>query len=508
MQLNYLPSQNRYVFKCSFIESDAPRAVGFRWDGDAKHWYTQDPVIASRLRQYATPDTAQWLLLDFKAIESRLHADNIAPSGKYDIPCPKGEAYRPFQVSGIEYAIDNERCMIGDEPGLGKTVQAIGAINYWYPNGNPKILIVTRASIKITWARMLNIWLTNKNLAVQVVNSPAQFSKMFTNIWIVSYSLLHSLSNSKSLADYYDLIVYDEAHAIKDTGSQQARAAYKIKSHRLLYLTGTPTPNVPHEIYPLWKHAQPAKVMPYPAFSANFIGYKKKPINETQLQLLLRSSGFLIRRLKSEVETELPEKTRRIIELPSKGISDVTAFDNFYQVDKIEEYHKIAQRLTDRDKLKRKELGLKKVPYVVKYVKEALEESPKIILFAHHLEVLDMLRAELNQFGVVGFDGRHSIGERDQAVHKFQHDPRTKLFIAGITAAKEGITLTAASRVIFAELDYVPGTILQAEDRAHRIGQKNQVLIEHLVFENSTDCRIARIMIDKQYVLDKTFNWG
>lgn len=508
MKLEYLPSQQRYVFRCSYTESDAPRAVGFRWDPDSRHWYTPDPVIASRLRQFATPSAAEWLMLDFKALEAKvITSTSHAPLGKYSLPCPDGLEYFPFQAAGAEFIIDNDRCFVGDEPGLGKTVQAIAAINYWYQSGSPKILVITRASLKLNWAYELRRWLTNKNLSVQVVTEPKRFSRLFTNIWVVAYSQLDSLTKLKIMPDYFDCTVWDEAHAVKNQQSLQGKAAYKLKSQRLIQLSGTPAPNHPHEIYPLWRYAQPDKVMPYPAFKANFIGFKNKPMNTEQMQLLLKSSGYLIRRFKADVYSELPPKMRRVIVLPSDKLPHLAQFDSHHQVDSVEDYHKLVSRFSEAEKIKRKELGVRKIPYVVKYMEEALEESPKIILFAHHLEVIDGLMNELRHYSPVKFDGRESPADKDKAVRKFQHDENTRIFIGGITAAKEGLTLTAASRVVFAELDYVPGVVTQAEDRAHRIGQKDQVLVEHLVFENSSDCRIVRIMIGKQYELDKAFNW-
>ncbi len=146
-----------------------------------------------------------------------------------------------------------------------------------------------------------------------------------------------------------------------------------------------------------------------------------------------------------------------------------------------------------------------KIPYVIQHVTDSIEDGGKVIVFAHHHDVIDALSAEFGSRAVTVY-GSTAMTARQAAVDRFQKDPECQVFIGGIQAAGVGLTLTASAHVIFAELDWVPGNVTQAEDRAHRIGQKNMVLIQHLVLEGSLDARMARILVDKQEIIDQALD--
>jgi hypothetical protein len=120
--------------------------------------------------------------------------------------------------------------------------------------------------------------------------------------------------------------------------------------------------------------------------------------------------------------------------------------------------------------------------------------------------VIDSLMSGLADYHPVKLTGESSEQERQAAVDAFQNDPAVKVFIGSITAAGVGITLTASSHVIFAELDWVPGNISQMEDRAHRIGQTETVLVQHIVLQDSLDCRMAHLLVEKQAVIDSALD--
>jgi SWI/SNF-related matrix-associated actin-dependent regulator 1 of chromatin subfamily A len=146
--------------------------------------------------------------------------------------------------------------------------------------------------------------------------------------------------------------------------------------------------------------------------------------------------------------------------------------------------------------------ALAKVPLVVEHLVAALEESPKIVVFAHHRDVIAALAAEFPG-RVVTLTGNDSPEARQAAVDRFQTDPECSLFIGSITAAGLGLTLTAAAHVVFAELDWVPANMTQAEDRTHRIGQRESVLVQHIVLESSLDASMVRTLLKKQQVIDE-----
>jgi hypothetical protein len=246
-----------------------------------------------------------------------------------------------------------------------------------------------------------------------------------------------------------------------------------------------------------------------------------------ELQDKLRST-IMVRRLKKDVLTELPPKRRQVIEFPAtpamahlvkqemevyEGVDELEAEvelaaasddPNAYE-DAVKKLRKGQQARFEGLSELRRATAEAKIPLCVEHLEEAVEESGKVVVFAHHKTVV---RAIAEKFGdaAVSLVGDTPMQERQDAVDRFQKDPECKLFIGSIMAAGVGITLTAAAHVVFCELDWVPGNVSQAEDRCHRIGQKDSVLVQHLVLEGSLDATIARRIISKQDVIDKALD--
>ncbi|MGC8622335.1 MAG: C-terminal helicase domain-containing protein, partial [Caldisphaera sp.] len=143
--------------------------------------------------------------------------------------------------------------------------------------------------------------------------------------------------------------------------------------------------------------------------------------------------------------------------------------------------------------------ALKKLPYVYDIIEDAVENTGKVVVFGHHLDVLDSIYEKFKDIAVKA-TGSESIKERDEAVSKFQNDPNVKIFVGSIMTMGLGITLTASSLTIFVEIEWRPGDLVQAEDRLHRIGQKNSVLIQYVVVDKSID----EFMIEKIFEKIKT----
>ena len=240
----------------------------------------------------------------------------------------------------------------------------------------------------------------------------------------------------------------------------------------------------------------------------------------------------MVRRLKSDVLDELPPKIRQIVVIPSNGMSKIISRESRIQESHEEKiamlaakaelaktksdvsYEAAAEKLTSARKVAftdmakvRHELALAKIPYVVEHCQEILDDNPgkQIVVFAHHTEVVSALAAGLSSYGVVTLTGSTSISKRQDAVDDFQRQ-NARVFIGNIQAAGIGITLTASDHVIFAELAWSPDAITQAEDRTHRIGQKNTVLIQHLVVEGSLDVTQIETMLEKQRVADRALD--
>jgi SWI/SNF-related matrix-associated actin-dependent regulator 1 of chromatin subfamily A len=245
--------------------------------------------------------------------------------------------------------------------------------------------------------------------------------------------------------------------------------------------------------------------------------------NLPELQQRLRGS-FMVRRLKSEVLTELPPKRRQVIILPPNGASEAIAaemevFARYRQtIDAAEKAAAAARAAGDKDGYRaairqlhaahqiafermskvRHDTAVAKIPHVIEHLNDCLENEDKVIVFVHHHDIGHALQDAFPGAAVITGETKPAL--RDAEARKFQTDPNCHLFIGSIQAAGLGITLTAAQLVVFAELDWVPGNLSQAEDRPHRIGQLGSVLVQHLVFDRSVDSIMALRVIEKQEI--------
>jgi Helicase conserved C-terminal domain len=231
--------------------------------------------------------------------------------------------------------------------------------------------------------------------------------------------------------------------------------------------------------------------------------------NLEELQDRLRET-CMVRRLKKDVLAELPPKRRAII-----PIADLDEEDESWDLDDFGDDLETAMKRVTSVPFKeisrtRHAQGKRKVKPALEHLARALaeggESGKKIIVFAHHLDVLDGLQRGLvellGEHAIVGIRGDDAVDMRQAAVERFQTDPSVRVFLGSLKAAGVGLTLTAASHVVFVEGDWVPATMTQAEDRAHRIGQLESILVEILVLAGSLDEKMMRFVTEKQAVAD------
>jgi SWI/SNF-related matrix-associated actin-dependent regulator 1 of chromatin subfamily A len=512
-------------FKFSHETKDFVKSLGFWFDGTKKVWYTSDPMVAAKLDPNAAGNAV-------KQIEASKATDS-----ELDIPVPKGLDYLPHQKAGIAYAVQRKNTLIGDEMGLGKTIQAIGVIN-----ADPTIksvLIVCPATIKLIWKNELEKWLVRK-LSVGIVNG----SIPDTDVVIVNYDILGKW-HDELVARNFDLMIIDECHKVKNPKAKRTQFLLgnkkdikPITATRRIFMSGTPIVNRPVELWPILQSIDPQ------GMGKNFMGYAKRycaghqgrygwdfkgASNLGELQMKLRSS-IMVRRLKQDVLTELPAKRRQIVKLTPTGaaIKIVAAEKEAFDKLKIEELEalvakaeaekdkaayasavsqlKAAQKIAFEDMSRvRHQVAVAKIPYVIDFLRDLLEDSDdKVVLMLHHHDVAHAIADAFPGAAIV--TGEVAVNKRQAEVDRFQNDPNCQLFIGSIHDAGVGITLTASSQVVFCELYWVPGNISQAEDRCHRIGQHDSVLVQHLVFDGSVDSRMAAIIVGKQEVIDKALD--
>jgi SWI/SNF-related matrix-associated actin-dependent regulator 1 of chromatin subfamily A len=451
------------------------------------------------------------------------------------IPAPESLSYFPFQLEGIWFALEHAGTLLADEMGLGKCIQAIGVINAL--PGLERVLILCPATMRGIWKGELTKWLTRSaRIGVVGIDMTPPSEAHSLHILICNYDRLPQVLPILR-ATKWDLAIYDECHYLKNPESRRSKIALSIQAERRMALSGTPLQNRPIELFgvlswldPLnWARASYCEYgrrycgAHYNGFGWDLTGAS----NLCELNDRLRAS-VMIRRTKSQVLPELPAKLRSVVELESDSNieqlvgAEMWAFERwmeerskgeFSTVDGNGSYNAAVKGLrrfqgTAHDNLAvaRHQVALAKVPMVAAFVIELLRGggAGKVTVFAHHRDVITGLAEALLEFHPVTLTGDTSAKDRVKVINLFQTAPAVRVFIGNIVAAGQGITLApASSHCIFAELSWVPSELTQAEDRLHRIGTKDNVLVQHLVLGGSLDAIMVRTLIAKQSVLSK-----
>lgn len=535
-----------WVLVCEFADKDVAKKAGFWWQKIDKRWFTADPECAMRVVQFATPEIRSEVEARFDAKEQKLQASR-ATTTTTEFPVPDGLSYLPFQKAGIEFSLQNTNTLIGDEMGLGKTIQAIGVIN-----ADPsikKVLVICPSFLKRNWAKEIKKWAV-RSFSVKIIDG-SQWVE--ADVQIINYDILARHSD-RLRSSQYDLVIIDEVHycknpkALRTIHALGGRVGEKgkevevapIPARRRVYLTGTPLLNRPVELWPILHNLDPDTFKSFMSFAKRYCGaYQDRfawhfdgASNLEELQKKLRAS-VMIRRMKADVLKELPPKRRQIIELPANSAASVVkaeqaayarhqsmlldlqvAVELAKASDDPKDYEDAVKALKagyvaafDEISRQRHEVALAKVPYVVEHVKAILEGGNKVVVFAHHIDVAESIAEGLREVanGVV-IHSKVNNEKRDEYVTMFQNETDCMWCVGTIGAAGVGLTMTASSIVVFAELDWVPANLSQAEDRCHRIGQIGSVLVQHLVLEGSLDAHIAETIVEKQQIIDQALN--
>lgn len=542
----------RFAYNPSLIQ--AAKGLKFRWDPSARCWWTQDKLAAEAFKGGDALDT--WNAQE-KARVEQVNAQRAAEAAAaqasleasratdamIDVPVNPGLSYLGYQRGGIAYAMERDAALIGDEMGLGKTIQAIGVSNA--DATVRKVLVVCPAFLKINWQREWRKWCV-KRLNVAIVGKRGWTAECdFADVVVINYDILAKFRTQID-ARQWDLLVVDECHYLKNPKTARTKAVLGsnergqektvgITARRRVFMTGTPILNRPKELWPLVQALDPTDL------GRNFFQFAKRycaaynnghgwdfngASNLDELQLKLRAK-FMVRRLKADVLKDLPPKRRQIVPLTSPEIAKVVGreadsaarfealqaelavaealalVDETYE-ERVSELQEQTGYAFDEMAKARHDIAIAKVGAVIEYVREALEELECVAIMCHHQDVAEQLAEAFADVGSVVVHGGKTVEARQAAVDTFMNK-QARVFIGTIKTGV-GYTITRTQTMFFAELDWVPGNVSQAEDRCHRIGQLGSVLIQHLVADGSIDARMAQTLVDKQDVIDRALD--
>lgn len=479
-----------YKAKNSYYDREVLKSSGFRWNPAEKVWETNNVDSlkeACEILHDAEMDDAVRAIIDEPIPEIEPH--RVEPA---DAPAPAGLSFREYQRQGISWiAKTSTSTILADDMGLGKTIQVCGFLNLMRDTGLTAI-VVCPASLRETWRREVEKWCVD---GVEPVT-------------IVSYEGL-----SRGSFGHFDYAFFDEAHYLKNVKSQRTQAAFRLDAYHKIFLTGTPMLNRPVELFPLLVMCDVCdnSGKAYRQYTERFCnahqGYYGWDVSGASNLKELRKKihPVMLRRTRAEVLTELPELTRSIMWVDSQkslyqqmkelGISDdqlVKFLDNLDSVQQSSVFASI--RHAD---------GLAKVPTVAQHIQDMVDDGvDRVVVFAHHRNVIDSLHHMIPNSRTIM--GGMSDADRQDAVDWFQEDAaEPRVLIAGIHAAGVGLTLTRGHRIVFAEIDYTPALMDQAEARCHRIGQNNAVVSEWIVSVDSLDAEVLKMLAKKEQVIQE-----
>ena len=428
-----------------------------------------------------------------------------------------------FQREGLDFLLKSSgNALLADEMGLGKTVQTLAYLSK-EKNAFPALIIATLVTLT-HWQREIEKFLKKKSKNGKINSNASPTSTMIRigksneigdyDFYIINYELLHKRQNDLAKLSI-NSIVCDEVQHLRSKTTQKYAAVKKLAAKESVKyrvgLSGTPIYNRGSEIWPIVDILKPGLLGNFKEFCEYFcwVDEKGKAIVLDNKRDTLRkqlTTHVMLRRKKSDVLKDLKDKVRYPEVIASDERFYKSELDKIWK--KLEEEQSYAETAFDKSasyhraiESERQAAGLAKLKHVVEFVNEVMETEESIVVFCHHKAIHKLLHESLAEHNPASIIGGQTLSVRDNEIDRFQKG-KTRLMVAGLRAGNVGINLTKARYVIFAELDWSPAIHRQAEDRLHRIGQKNTVLAYYLVGKGTLDEHVADILVDKAYEID------
>ena len=428
-----------------------------------------------------------------------------------------------FQKEGLDFLLKSSgNALLADDMGLGKTVQTLAYVAS--EKQSMPVLVIAPLVTLTNWQREIERFMKKKSRNGRIIENGNPTSTMIRtgkkedlgnfDFYIINYELLH-----KRLGDLLNLnirtLVCDEVQHLRSKTTQKYTAIKKLAALKSINyrvgLSGTPIYNHGSEIWSIVDILKPGLLGNFKEFCEYFcyLDERGKAIvlenKRTSLHEELKKH-VMIRRKKSDVLKDLKDKVR---------YKEIIAADETYYKNQLDQiWHKHEEELKNAEtefyksasyqraiQSEREAAGIAKLPRVIDFVKNIMEIEESVVVFCHHKSIHKLLHESLHEFSPVSIIGGQTDKARQDSIDRFQNGD-TKLMIAGLRAGNLGINLTRAKYVIFAELDWSPAYHYQAEDRLHRIGQKNTVFAYYLIGSGTLDDHVADILVDKSYEID------
>ena len=547
MLLDYNPTKDVFFLRVPRVEADPRelmREFGFSFSQPASKpdeavLFTKEPYCAASFSHCATPRASAAL----QGITDRISRSWLAASNRH-IDLPVGKSLWDFQTASVDYALDRQHCLIGDQPGLGKTMSAIAISNEIQADYN---LIICPANIRHQWVMGANgdggilgwSYPPSTLRDITVVTSSRRGIPQPLRRWtIISWDLIRSEGLWKALAKYkFNHLILDEAHYAKHGDTKRTRSVFGGGEHlaakplmecaeKVTALTGTPLPKRPLEAYTLCRNLCPDAIdfMSQDDFAEKYnlissgmfrrdngdVGFYKEEWvgNEAELQNRLRAN-FMVRHLKRDVMSDLQYPVFDLIRVEeTSAVKQALAAERLLDIDPSTLSGLDAKALGHIAEARRL-MGVAMAPQVASYVEGLLEAGEeKLVLFAWHIQVLDILQERLNRFGVVRVDGRDGAKRKYTKVQEFINDPSKRIILGNVLSLGTGTDgLQAVScHGLLAEASWIHGDNEQCADRLDRGGQRNKVQFDIFVAPGSICEKVLAVALVDAQITEKALD--
>ncbi|HZM59273.1 MAG TPA: DEAD/DEAH box helicase, partial [Vicinamibacterales bacterium] len=418
----------------------------------------------------------------------------------------------PHQIEGVAFLLGRRRAILADDMGLGKTRQAIVSLRHITPGG--RRLVVCPASVKRNWAREIS--LVSPDAPTLIVDGTSPVSPAAEWV-IINYDIL-ARHVDDLLTVPWAALVFDEAHYLKNHTSARSKLSRQLTATAaaatpalvVQLLTGTPLTSRPRDLFVLLQLAAHPLGRSFLSFAKRYCaaekgeyGWKTGGASNIE-ELTVQLHGVMLRRTKDDV-LALPPKLRSWLPVEVPSGTGARAIKKVFELLAGKDSRPVASRdeaLRRRGKLlaflieARQAIAIAKTTATVDLVRGAIDQGEKVIVFSCFDDPIQKLAKELGA-QVVVVTGKTPAAMRQTLVDRFQNDDDVRALVANIIAGGTGFNLTAATQVVFNDLDWVPTNHWQAEDRAYRIGQTRTVNVTYFVAKDTIDDFVQAVLETK-----------